>query len=204
MPAHLHTKDKQMRQRIALEAARILQEDGVRDYQSAKRKAALRLGAPETRNLPSNTEIEQALIEHQRLFHGRTHDEDLRQLRTAALQAMDFFRAFGPRLVGPVLNGTANEHSLVQLHLFASTPEDVALFLMDRGVPFRQDERRLRFGRGRYECLPSYQFLAGGVPVEATVFSHDGIRETPRSPVDGRPMQRGTVEQVKSLLQSDA
>ncbi len=199
MPNNNHTKDRQMRLRIAMEAARILAEGGS-DYQSAKRKAAASLGAPDTRNLPSNVEIEQALIEHQRLFYGDTQPARLRELRLEAVKAMEFFQDFDPKLVGPVLNGTAGEHSDVQLHLFAGTQEEVALYLMERGVPYDQSERRLRFGRDRYEVLPVYRFVAGDIDLDLTVFPLDRLRQAPCSPVDGRPMRRGNLGQVQALL----
>ena len=56
---------------LAQEAARIMADEGVRDFRLAKRKAAERLGLPVNGTLmPRNTEIEQALIDHQRLFNG--------------------------------------------------------------------------------------------------------------------------------------
>lgn len=199
MPNNNFTKDRQMRLHIAMEAARILAEGGS-DFQAAKRKAAVRLGAPDTRNLPSNMEIEQALIEHQRLFYGDTQPAHVRALRLEAVKAMEFFRDFEPKLVGPVLNGTAGEHSDVQLHLFAGTQEEVALYLLEQGVPFEQSERRLRFGRDRYEVLPVYRFVAGDVELELTVFPLDRLRQAPCSPVDGRPMRRCNLGQVQALL----
>ena len=58
----LHTHGaEEIRQRISREAARIMAEEGVRDFHTAKRKATERLNLPEARHLPSNQEIEQAL-----------------------------------------------------------------------------------------------------------------------------------------------
>lgn len=194
------TKDKQMRQRIAMEAARILGESGRSDFQAAKRKAAARLGAPDTRNLPSNLEIEQALLEHQRLFEGDTQPGHLRHLRHAAQEAMRMFQDFQPRLVGPVLGGTANGHSDVQLHLFAETPEELVFSLLDQGIPYTESERRLRYGRTEAVTYPVYRFVAGDVTIELTVFPLDGLRQAPRSPVDGRPMERASLSRVAALL----
>ena len=58
----------QQRVRIAQEAARIIREQGVRDYLVAKKKAAQRLAIFDRNVLPSNTEIAEALAEQQRLF----------------------------------------------------------------------------------------------------------------------------------------
>jgi hypothetical protein len=45
-----------------------------------------------------------------------------------------------------------------------------------------------------------YKFVAGDVPIELTVFDYDGIREAPMSPVDGRPMRRGSLRDLEVLL----
>ncbi len=58
------SRDQQMRVRIAQEAARLMSEEGVQDYYAAKRKAAQHLGAPDTRNMPRNQEVEEALHEY--------------------------------------------------------------------------------------------------------------------------------------------
>lgn len=198
------TKDQQMRLRLAQEAARIIEEEGIRDFHSAKRKAAAHLGATDTRNMPSNTEIEQALIEYQRLFKANTQPNHLRELREAALHALRFFTSFHPRLVGSVLSGTANAHSDVNLHLFTDVPEDVALFLMQEGIPYDTGERRLRLSNGDSANYPVYRFLAGDTRLDLTVFPIDGERQAPRSPVDGKPMRRAGLAAVEELLKDSA
>lgn len=197
-----HNRDWQMRHRIAQEAARILCEEGVRDYYAAKRKAANRLGAPGTRNLPKNSEVEQALAAYQRLFKGPDQARRLRELRGAALEAMRFFRRFRPRLVGSVLAGTAGEHSDVNLHLFTDTPEEVAWYLMERNVPFENTERRLRVRGETPAPYPGYRFLAGDAVIDLTVFPLDELRQAPRSPIDGRPMRRADIAALKALLEA--
>ena len=102
-----------MRQRLAQQAAQILVENGTTDYYAAKRKAALHLGAVDTRNMPSNSEIDQALREYQRIFRADTQPQQLQRLRQVAIQAMLFFTDFKPRLVGSVLDGTADVNSMV-------------------------------------------------------------------------------------------
>ena len=192
-----------MRERIVQEAARIMATEGVGDFSLAKRKAALHLGAPGTTNLPQNREIQTALHNYQRLFGGERQQEALHTLRRAALEAMEFFAPFRPRLAGSVLDGTASPDSAVDLHGFADTPEDVVLFLMDQGIPFDTDERRLRFDDD-YAFVPMHRFMAGGVPGHLTVFSERGLRHPPRGPVDGRPMPRAGRRELEDLLRADA
>lgn len=192
-------RDTRMRERLTQEAARIMAEQGVRDFYLAKRKAAARLGVPDTRNLPQNREVQAALTDYQRLFGGAAQASRLRRLRETALEAMTFFERFRPRLVGSVLDGTAGEFSDVNLHVFADTPEEVALFLMERGIPHDQDERRLRFDEA-YVFLPVYRFVADDVRIDLTVFDERGLRQPPRSRVDGQPMRRAAIAEVRELL----
>lgn len=193
-------RDQRMRQRIALEAARILTAAGGRDYYQAKRKAAAHLGAHDTRNMPSNREIELALIEYQRIFQADSQPAILRQLREEALEAMAFFAAFSPRLVGPALNGTADAHSGIQLHVFSTTAEEVGLFLLHNAIPYQESPLRLRMGPELYINYPSYRFIAGDTPITLIVFPLDAQRQAPLSPVDGRPLQRARAEAVRQLL----
>jgi len=200
MGARISGRDRQMRQRIAQEAARVMAEEGVRDYYAAKRKAALHLGAPDTQNMPRNTEVHEALEAYQRLFRADSQPECLMALRRAARQAMVFLERFQPRLVGSVLSGSADAHSDVNLHLFADTPEEVALFLMESNIPFESAERRLRLNREEGRDFPVYRFMAGDHPVELTVFPVDGLRQAPRSALDGKPMRRANLAALEELL----
>ena len=189
-----------LRQHIAASAARIMVEEGVRDYQLAKRKAIHRLNLPWDKHLPSNEEIEAALADYLRLFRGQRLDTEVRRLRRLALEAMQFLGRFDPRLVGAVLSGIVTAGVPVQLHVTADTPEEIGLWLQEQGIPYEQTERRVRFGGERSETLPLYHFTADGVTVELYVFGRAGIRETPLSPVDGKPMKRANRREVENLL----
>lgn len=194
------TRDRQMRQRIAQEAARIIVNEGIRDYLVAKRKAAVRLGAPDTQNLPRNVEVEAELAAYQRLFQEQDQPRHLQALRMAAVEAMRFFESYDPRLTGSVLSGTAGMHSDINLHLFAESPEEVSLFLLESQIPFEQSQRRLRLNQDDYEFYPSVRFLAGDMQLEAVIFPVNGVRQAPRSPLDGKPMPRANLRRVEELL----
>ncbi len=193
-------RDQQMRARIAQEAARLMAEEGVQDYYVAKRKAAQHLGAPDTRNMPKNNEVELALEEYHRLFRGGVQAAHLQALREGAVQAMRFLAEFKPRLVGSVLSGTAGQHADINLHLFADTPEQVSLFLIGAHIPFQASHKRMRISREEWQEFPSCEFFAGDHAVDLVVFPREGRREAPRSPVDGKPMLRASMEEVEKLL----
>jgi len=189
-----------LRQAVADEAARVMAEQGIDDFLLAKRKAAERLGVTDASILPRNTEIEAALFARRRLFSDGRHEAEIADLRRSALQAMRLMADFEPRLVGPVLSGTASAHSDISLHLFSDTPEAVSIRLEERGVPHEALERRVRFERDRTVTYPAFRFVAGRQAVDAVVFPLDGIRQSPCSPVDGKPMRRATAAEVEALL----
>ena len=193
-------RDKRLRTLLAQEAARIMADDNVLDFQMAKRKAAQRLGVSTTRNLPANQEIEQALLEYQRLFQADTQPDFLRQSRETALAAMRLLSEFEPRLVGAVLTGSAGQHAEVELHVYADTPERIQLFLMHQHIPHESCERRVQFKRGEYQMQPAYRLVAGEVRVLLLVFSTDSSRQPPLSQVDGRPVQRAGIAALEQLL----
>jgi hypothetical protein len=115
---------------------------------------------------------------------------------------MRWLSGFEPRLVGPVLSGTATEHADIQLHVFADCPENVALKLLDRGVAHEITERRVRLDAERIKAFPGLRFAVDDRRVDATVFPLDGIRQAPVSPVDGRPMRRADAAEIQDLLRS--
>ena len=198
---HLTGTDE-LRRQIATDAARIMAEEGVSDFQTAKRKAAVRLGLPETKHLPGNDEVDSALQEYLRLFHSGNLLKSLRRLRELAAEAMRFLARFEPRLVGPILSGTVTSTTTIELHVTADTPEEIGLWLQEHSIPYEQADRRLRFGGDRHESFPAYSFTADGVPVELCVFDHREARETPLSPVDGKPMKRANLREVENLMQA--
>lgn len=201
--ARRHRDHHRLKTLLAQECARLMAEEGIQDFRTAKRKAALRLAVTDKAILPDNAEIEQALIDHQRLFHADHQAIRLRGLRQTALEAMRFFARFRPRLVGPVLNGTAGPHADIHLHLFTDTPKDVLMFLMEHRVPFETSERRLKLNNGDQACLPVFRFGVGDTYIDLTVFTPLAEREAPRSPVDGRPMRRANLAEVQTLLAKD-
>jgi hypothetical protein len=197
---HAETRTRERRHRLAHEAARLMAEGGVRDFHQAKLKAADRLGIHDDASLPRNREIEDALREYQRLFVGEAHSTGLRQRREAALRALEFFHAFSPRLVGPVLEGTADANAPVQLHLHSDDADAVARFLDEHGIPNENRTRRLRLDRERVLDAPVCLFSAEDLSFDLSVLPLDAVRQAPLSTVDEKPMRRASAAQLRQLL----
>jgi len=194
----------QQRQRLAHEAARLMADTGLADYAQAKRKAAQRLGVLEDAALPGNDEIHAALREYQRLFQHTRQPAALRQRREAALQALEFFAGFAPRLTGPVLDGSADAHSPVLLHLHSDDAEAVARHLLDSGIPASVHTASVRLNRERTVAVPAWHFSAEGVAFEVKVLPWLALRQAPLSALDDKPAARASATQLRELLKNNS
>lgn len=197
---HAETRTRERRRQVAHAAARLMAEGGIRDYHQAKLKAAQRLGIHDDASLPRNREIEDALREYQRLFLGQDQADALRRRREAALPALAFFRAFAPRLVGPVLDGTADANAAIALHLHSDDPDAVPRWLEDHGIPAESRTRHLRLDRERGLDAPVWVFSAEGLGFDLTVLPESVLRQAPLSAVDEKPMRRASAAQLRALL----
>lgn len=189
---------------VAQVAARLMAEEGVAGFAEAKRRAADRLGVHGRQIMPRNDEVEAEIRAYQALFQSDEQPVWLARMRRVALEAMDLLDPFAPRLVGSVLRGTAAREAEVTLHVFADPPEAVATFLYDHSMRWELDAWVGRFGGNREIELPVYRIVMGDQPVRLVVFPREGARESPRSPVDGKPMARMSRAQVAELLTAES
>src|SRR5215213_2910400 len=197
-----HERDRNdERSRIAQLAARLMAEDGIEDYAAAKRKAARQAGAPDTRQLPTNEEVQAALRTHQTLYGGAEHLARVRELRERALDVMHGLDRFNPYLTGSVLTGTAGKYADINLQLYTDFGKDVELFLIDRDIPYRAGERRLWCG-DELRTLPAFTVDDDGLEIEIVVLEEADLRRAVRTTPEGKPLERAKREAVEALLQT--
>ena len=193
------TRQNGMRAAIAAAAARIMAEDGIDDYAVAKRKAARRLGAPETERLPANDEIASALRAYQSLYQADEHPDRLKILRRHALDLMRQLAAFNPYLTGAVLDGTAGRNAEIELQLFPESSKQVEIFLLERGLEFNaREQRRFAGDRARSAALLSFDWQ--GLPVKLAVFDPRDERIALKTSLAGRVIERAGTAEVRALL----
>jgi hypothetical protein len=130
------------RSSIASAAARLMAEGGIVDYHHAKRKAARQLGLPEHTAYPDNAEVEAELRAYRSLYQDEGHSELILAMRQTALELLELLADFSPYLAGSVLDGTAGEHSHIDILLFADSAKEVEIFLLNRGLTFEHVEPR--------------------------------------------------------------
>jgi hypothetical protein len=192
-------RDNNLRRHLAYIAARMMAEDGVADYATAKNKAARQAGLADSNLLPDNQEIEEALREYQGLYQKDDQPAHLRRLREVAVRVMREFDEFRPALVGSVLSGTAGQFSDVNLQLFTDDAKALTMFLLNKRYRFEEGSRRVSRG-GRLDEVPQISLEVQDVTVTMTVLDRDDERSGPRVRSDVEPALRARLADVERLL----
>jgi hypothetical protein len=188
-----------VRSLIAQGAARLMAEDGIDDYATAKRKAARQAGLEDSRNLPTNEEIDAALHLHQALYGGEAHVKYLRSLREQALAVMRDLERFNPYLTGPVLKGTAGRYADIDLQLYTDNEKGVELYLMARGTRYRPGQRRLWIAE-EARTVSVFTIEDGGAEIALVVLGLADLRVPVRTTAEGKPVERAHLPAVEALL----
>jgi len=189
-----------LRREIASTAARLMAEEGIGDYGTAKRKAAKSLGHRDGETLPSNEEIEAELRVYQSLYQEDEQPARLREMREVALDVMGFMSDFRPYLTGAVLDGTAGRFSEIELDLFADSAKDVEISLLSRNIPYSISDK----GQSNHHAahLPEAQLQLEwhDIPVLLSIYPLAGERQQKRAAHGGRGHARAKSTAVAALL----
>lgn len=187
-PAHAGTLAS-----IASAAARLMAEDGITDYYHAKKKAARQLGLPEHTAFPDNAAIEAELKAYRNLYQDDEHADMLRAMRHTALDLLDLLEPFRPYLTGSVLDGTAGEHSFIDIVLFPDSAKEVEIYLLNRNIDVAHQEPR----HEKVEAV--LQIETDTVDAKLIVYPPQYERMTLKHR-DGRPRERIRAEALRRLL----
>lgn len=195
---HRSNREAAQRQEIVCETARIIADEGLLDYQKAKNKAAHRLGYRGL--LPSNKEIESALITHLNIYHASTIKQRRMVLQTLALDFMQLLDRFNPRLCGDVLSGNVSPFSPIQIHINADPPEQISPFLEKHSIPYIAKEKLVNFGSDKYQEILIYSFRNNEIRIEIWALSDALFKCPPICSIHNKPMPRVTLGKFKKML----
>ena len=105
--------------------------------------------------------------------------------------------AFTPRLIGSV--ASANIHGHCAIQLFTDQHGLLEQSLRHPGHPIDRVERQVVKG-GQVGDHVLYHFEQDTAPMELSVYTPGGIFITPRSSIDGMPIDRLTCRRVEASL----
>ena len=178
---------------IASAAARLMAEDGITDYHLAKKKAARQLGLPGHTAFPDNAEVEAELRAYRAIYQPEDHAETLAALRHTALELLELLAPFNPYLTGSVLDGTAGEHSTIDILLFADSAKEVEIFLLNRGIGVDHVEPR-------NERVEAVLVMETDTADANLVIMPPHLERVALKYRDGRPRERMRADALRELL----
>ncbi|MBL8602948.1 MAG: nucleotide-binding enzyme [Myxococcales bacterium] len=198
-----------LRAHIAAEAARLMYEEEVKQYFTAKHLAARRiLGRVEGRrlrfrpqDLPSNGEIRDALDALARRVEGPPRETRLAAMRLCALVAMRALAPFRPRLIGSVSTGHIRRQSDIDLHVFTDALEALEAHLA--GLGWRYTLEHVSIIRSGKVCAYTHAHVEAAWPLELTAYPTRDLRHRPRSSTDGKPIVRRNDTALEALIAAE-
>ncbi len=197
----------QFRQLLVREAARLMYEENIKQYHTAKWRAAknllsrggIKMCKIRTRDLPSNGEISLAVYQMAQMHEGGTLTRRLFSMRITALDIMENLESFSPRLIGSVSTGRIKKTSDIDLHLFTDSLETVENRLEELNWPFEKEMVTIRYG-GKFREFTHF-YVDHEFPVELSVYPENEIRIRGRSSTDGKPIDRLSYDRLLGLIE---
>ena len=184
-------------------------KENVGQYFDAKRMAARRLlgksGSRQLRfrpqGLPSNGEIQEALLELAVLTEGHTRLARLFAMRVVALETMRALASFRPRLIGSVRSGHVRRGSDIDLHVFTDDLEPLECYL--HGLGWAYDVREVTIQKDGKPVDYTHVYVEDVFPVELSVYPRMELRRTARSSTDGKPIVRLRATALVELIRRE-
>ncbi|MEM2420044.1 MAG: nucleotidyltransferase domain-containing protein [Candidatus Bathyarchaeia archaeon] len=122
---------RNIRKKVAREAALLLYMGIEKEYKQAKLRAAEALGV---KVLPTNLEVAIELDKIAEENEGEKRQKRLVQMRQEALKLMKILEKYSPVLVGSVWRGTIHSKSDIDINVYHDKPEEVLASLEEAGV----------------------------------------------------------------------
>jgi hypothetical protein len=152
-------------------------EEGINDYQYAKKKAVRYLDLDASDILPSNDEIDKALINYRLIFTAEIDIDLVKILKTEALAIMAFFADFNPYFVTQIFEGLLPKYPIIQINLFSDNMKEIEYVLLNNNIPFATKDFNISEKRTKKQSvkkIPIILIERGSIPIELKIFeAHD-------------------------------
>ena len=157
---------------VANLAAQLIMEEGIKDYLFAKKKAAKSLGLNENVNLPTNSQIDKAIDDFNKIFNPNIDIEFLQQFKTQALEVMNIFKNFKPHLMNQLSQGIIPKFPEIKINLFADNLKDVEYVLLNSELSydFKEVKMNIKEGKPSIKSIPTIYLDNLSIPAEIKVY----------------------------------
>ena len=163
---------KKIKESVANLAAQLIMEEGIKDYLFAKKKAAKSLGHNENASLPTNSQIDKAIDDFNKIFNPNIDIEFLQQFKTQALEVMNIFKNFKPHLMNQLSQGIIPKFPEIKINLFADNLKDVEYVLLNSKLSydFKELKMNTKEGKPSIKSIPTIYLDNLSIPAEIKVY----------------------------------
>ena len=196
-------KSSKLRRQIAWQAAKLMYDREESEYYRAKLKAArsVQKGWISPKDLPSNAEIRDEIQQLARLIEGDQRDNNLREMRIAALALMKHLQRFRPRIIGSVFTGHIRSGSDIDLHVFSNSLQAVTSELDYQNLRYEVSRKRVR--KDGEEAIYRHIHVYDRFEFELTVYPESKLSYVFKSSITGKPIERASIAEFKQFLTSE-
>ena len=189
---------KKIKLSVANLAAQLIMEDGIKDYLYAKKKAAKSLGINENANLPTNSQIDKAIDEFNKIFNPNIDIEFLQQFKTQALEVMSIFKNFKPHLMDQLSQGIIPNFPEIKINLFADNLKDVEYVLLNSELSydFKEVKMNAKGGKHSVKSIPTIYLENLSIPAEIKVYFENDFFDFKKNFLQNRGLN---IKKVLSL-----
>jgi hypothetical protein len=189
---------KKIKLSVANLAAQLIMEEGIKDYLYAKKKAAKSLGINENANLPTNSQIDKAIDEFNKIFNPNIDIEFLQQFKTQALELMSIFKNFKPHLMNQLSQGIIPKFPEIKINLFADNLKDVEYVLLNSELSYDFKEVKMNAKEGKHlvKSIPTIYLENLSIPAEIKVYFENDFFDFKKNFLQNRGLN---IKKVLSL-----
>ncbi|MBT3918322.1 MAG: hypothetical protein HOF25_03625 [Nitrosomonadales bacterium] len=157
---------------VANLAAQMIMEEGIEDYLFAKKKAAKSLGLNENMSLPSNSQIDNAIKDFNKIFNQDVDIEFLEHFKTQALNVMSMFKNFRPHLMNQLSEGIIPKFPEIKINLFTDNLKDIEYIILNSEISyeFREVKMNSKVGGNSIKSIPTFYLDNLPIPAEIKVY----------------------------------
>ena len=190
---------KNIRLTIASRAADIIMEEGISDYLFAKKKAAKYLGLPEKETLPTNKQIDEAIINYQNIYRDKVDHELLKKIKQETLNIMNIFKNFNPHLSGRLMDGIIPKYPKIQINLFTDNIKEVEYILLNQNIAFNFNEAIISEKLSKKKSvrnIPIFKIEGQNFPIELNIYNENDVFNSKKSLMKDRGVSRKKILEI--------
>lgn len=197
----MNAGSKNLRRKVAREAASLIYFGTEKEYKQAKLKAAETLG---THFLPTNLEVAIELDKIAEENEGAARKERLIKMRQEALKTMNILKAYNPVLVGSVWRGTIHRESDVDIIVYHDETADILKVLENNNFNILHTEWVAVTKRGRKKTsLHIYAESPEKMKFEIVIRSQEEADKIEKCEIYGDNITGLRIHELEKLLQEN-